>query len=62
MIWGAPEGTKIEGRQEKIFVGALSPVPELKEKEDMILNEIEQLIKIDLERNATDKTVKGNLG
>lgn len=28
---------------------------------DMVLNEIEQLIKIDLERNATDKTVKGNL-
>lgn len=28
---------------------------------DMLLNEIEQLIKIDLERNATDKTVKGNL-
>lgn len=29
---------------------------------DMVLNEIGQLIKIDLERNATDKTVKGNLG
>lgn len=28
---------------------------------DMVLNEIEQLIKIDLERNATDKTTKGNL-
>jgi hypothetical protein len=43
LIWGAPEGTKVEGRQEKVFVGALSPVPELKEK-DWLINKISDSI------------------
>ncbi len=43
LIWGAPEGTKVEGRQEKIFVGALSPVPELKEK-DWLINKVSDSI------------------
>lgn len=43
LIWGAPEGTKIEGRQEKVFVGELSPVPELKEK-DWLINKISDSI------------------
>jgi len=43
LIWGAPEGAKIEGRQEKIFVGNLSPVSELKEK-DWLINKISDSI------------------
>ena len=36
LIWGAPEGQKIDGKKEKIFQGALSPVDELKEKDGLI--------------------------
>jgi len=43
LIWGAPEGTKIEGRQEKIFVGDLSPVSERKEK-DWLINKVSDSI------------------
>lgn len=43
LIWGAPEGVKVEGRQEKIFIGDLSPVPELKEK-DWLINKISDSI------------------
>ncbi|MFO7853314.1 MAG: AlbA family DNA-binding domain-containing protein [Bacteroidota bacterium] len=43
LIWGAPEGIKIVGRQEKVFLGELSPVPELKEK-DWLINKISDSI------------------
>ena len=36
LIWGAPKGQKIDGKKEKIFQGALSPVDELKEKDGLI--------------------------
>ena len=43
LIWGAPEGTTVEGRQERVFVGELSPIPELKEK-DWLINKISDSI------------------
>ena len=43
LIWGAPEGQKVEGKQEKIFIGELSPIPELKEK-DWFINKISDSI------------------
>lgn len=33
VIWGAPEGKKVEGKDEKIFSGGLSPVTRLIEKD-----------------------------
>ena len=36
LIWGAPEGRKVKGRKEKIFIGDLSPVIELREKDQLI--------------------------
>lgn len=36
LIWGAPEGVKLEHRKEKIFQGELSPVNELVEKDSLI--------------------------
>ena len=36
LIWGAPEGQKVAGKQEDVFQGALSPVDELKEKDGLI--------------------------
>ncbi|MET3115392.1 hypothetical protein AAKU52_003141 [Pedobacter sp. CG_S7] len=36
LIWGSPVGTKPEGRSEEIFVGELSPVNILKEKDALI--------------------------
>jgi hypothetical protein len=36
LIWGAPEGVKLEHRKEKIFQGVLSPVNELIEKDSLI--------------------------
>lgn len=39
LVWGSPIGQKVEGKQEKIFVGDLSPIPELKEK-DWLINKI----------------------
>ena len=36
LIWGAPEGQKIDGKKEEIFQGTLSPVDELKEKDGLI--------------------------
>lgn len=36
LIWGAPKGKKISGRKEKAFVGDLSPVNELCEKDWLI--------------------------
>ena len=36
LIWGAPEGRRVEGKTEKIFQGALSPVDELREKDGLI--------------------------
>jgi len=43
LIWGSPEGTKVDGRQEKVFMGSLSPVTELKEK-DWFINKISDSI------------------
>lgn len=43
VIWGAPEGSVVEGKTEKVFVGELSPVPELKEK-DWLVNKISDSI------------------
>mgnify|MGYP000881575833 FL=1 len=43
LIWGAPKGIKRENRQEKVFIGDLSPVPELKEK-DWLINKISDSI------------------
>lgn len=43
LIWGSPEGQKVEGKQEKVFVGALSPIPELKGK-DWFINKISDSI------------------
>lgn len=39
LIWGAPEGEFVEGRKEKIFIGELSPVLELLEK-DLLISKI----------------------
>jgi len=36
LIWGSPVGTKSDGRSEEIFVGELSPVNLLKEKDALI--------------------------
>lgn len=44
IIWGAPEGTEVAGRQEKVFIGELSPVTELIEK-DRLINIISDSIK-----------------
>lgn len=43
VIWGAPEGIKVEGREEKLFVGQLSPVLERKEK-DWLINKVSDLL------------------
>lgn len=43
LIWGAPEGQKVEGKQEKVFVGVLTPIQELKGK-DWFINKISDLI------------------
>lgn len=43
LIWGAPEGRKVEGRTEKIFMGELSPIGERKEK-DWLINKISDSI------------------
>lgn len=43
LIWGSPEGQKIEGKQEKVFVGKLSPVNNLKEK-DWFINKVSDSI------------------
>lgn len=43
LIWGAPMGERREGRQEKVFVGDLAPVNELKEK-DWLINKISDTI------------------
>ena len=43
VIWGAPEGQTIEGKKDKIFVGELSPVKEIKSK-DWIINKVSDLI------------------
>ncbi len=43
LIWGAPEGTTVPGRAEKIFVGDLSPINERKEK-DWLINKISDSI------------------
>ncbi|RZT91025.1 putative DNA-binding protein [Ancylomarina subtilis] len=43
LIWGAPEGTTVAGRAEKVFVGDLSPVNERKEK-DWLINKISDSI------------------
>lgn len=43
IIWGAPEGTVIDGRTEKVFVGTLSPVDEMKEK-DWLINKVSDSI------------------
>lgn len=47
----------IEAREQGVPMEQLIPV----QYGDMFLHEIEQLIKIDLENNAADKTKKGNL-
>jgi len=43
LIWGAPEGQTVEGKKEKIFLGELSPVTEIKEK-DWIINKVSDSI------------------
>src|SRR6187399_975460 len=39
LIWGAPVGQNVAGKTEKVFVGALSPVTRLVEK-DYFINRI----------------------
>lgn len=36
LIWGAPEGTTVADKKEKVFIGELSPVDEFKEKDSLI--------------------------
>ncbi len=36
LVWGAPEGIKLENRKERIFKGVLSPINELLEKDSLI--------------------------
>ena len=43
LIWGAPVGSKPEGKSEEVFQGALSPVKELIEK-DRLINKISSAI------------------
>jgi hypothetical protein len=43
VIWGAPEGIKLQGQDSKIFQGQLSPLSDLKEK-DWLINKISDLI------------------
>lgn len=43
LVWGAPEGTIPQGKTEKIFVGNLSPVAEIKTK-DWIINKVSDSI------------------
>jgi hypothetical protein len=43
VIWGAPEGQKVDGKKEKIFQGGLSPVENLIEK-DRFINTVTDLI------------------
>lgn len=43
LIWGAPEGVQTAGQNSKVFQGALSPLPELKEK-DWLINKISDVI------------------
>lgn len=43
VIWGAPEGRKVEGRKEKVFEGQLSTVNQRFEK-DFLINKISQSI------------------
>ena len=45
LIWGAPEGQTVKGKKEKIFRGALSPVPKPKQIEkDQLINKISDTI------------------
>ena len=45
LIWGAPEGQAVKGKKEKIFKGALSPVPKPKQIEkDQLINKISDTI------------------
>lgn len=43
LIWGAPVGVLVEGKKEKVFKGALSPLSELKEK-DWLVNKVSSSI------------------
>jgi hypothetical protein len=43
LIWGAPVGQVVEGKKEKVFLGALSPVNKLVEK-DYFVNRITDLV------------------
>jgi hypothetical protein len=43
VIWGAPKGSKQEGKSEKVFVGQLTPINELIEK-DTLINRISSAI------------------
>lgn len=43
LIWGAPEGIKIDGRKELVFTGGLTPHPAIIEK-DFIINKISDAI------------------
>jgi len=36
LIWGSPIGAKLEGKKEDIFIGDLTPLNELKEKDSLI--------------------------
>lgn len=36
LIWGAPNGTTVAGRREKIFIGELKPLPVVLEKDTVI--------------------------
>lgn len=43
LIWGAPNGQKVQGQAEDVFVGSLSPVTELQGK-DRLINKISSAI------------------
>ena len=43
LVWGAPEGQKIEGRDEKVFMGDLSPLTERLGK-DWLINKVSDSI------------------
>lgn len=43
LVWGAPKGERVPGRKEKVFKGALTPVAQQYER-DQIISTITQSI------------------
>lgn len=60
LIWGAPEGSKVAGRKEKVFVGALTKLPLAIEK-DWLISKIADKI-IPLPRGFRVQLIAGDDG